>query len=67
MSLTSTRRPDQPVILNIDSCEFLIEVYEVNGDPVRLDITASESVDVFRSELLEKKRIKNGAKSTSGA
>ncbi len=54
MSLTSTRRPDEPVTLGTNSCEFLIEVYEVNGDPVRLDITASESVDFFVQSYLNK-------------
>ena len=59
MSLTSTRRRDESLPLSTDSCEFIIEVYEVNGVPVRLAITANESVSAFRSELLEKNRIKN--------
>ena len=59
MSLTSTRRPDESVALNTDSCEFVIKVYEASGDPLRLTITANESIAMFRSELLEK-TIKNG-------
>ena len=59
MSLASTLRTDELLSLGADTCEFFIKVYETDGDSVRVDISANESLSTFRSELLERERIKN--------
>ena len=59
MSLASTRRTDELLSINTETCEFFIKVYEADGDPVRLDITANKNISIYRSGLLDKNGIES--------
>ena len=56
--LIITRRPGEKVMLGDD---VVIEVIEVSGSSVRIDIAAPKSVPVYREEIWEAVKLENQA------
>jgi carbon storage regulator len=60
--LLLTRKPKESIIVG-DVNPVVVTVWSVNGNQVRIGITADQNVAIYRQEIYQKIKIKNDMKS----